>query len=406
MRRSALIFSLFLSLVPAVASATPPAPSAPPPHPSAPAPHPSAPAPHPSAPPHVATPAPSVVHVTTPPPATIHVTPAAVAESKPVHIPAYVPPPPGADHATLVAASKALIARQVARTESMLPTTGYTSLAEVAEKTAALGPQRAAAVEMLKAEDKLEFTMRTPSQIRESITARGFLNQHDVKTSRGTLDPNTRATVEASFLGVTRPEYDQLPNSVKPKYGYLRPAKETHVSMNDGATQYGDDIFVFKHDALKDHTTVFPDDSLGKSAAGWPARPDAVPTKWHHTLIPWADRMLLAPQMEVTAANQLNHSGYGTAAPPPGFTGLSGSRYLEIQIWRPIGIEDVERFEFSSTPPSGEFLKALRTNNVKIFQVGAPAEWHGDAPAPAAPTSFRIGPRSRFVSSSLAGAFA
>src|SRR5262249_5004683 len=157
----------------------------------------------------------------------IHVTPSAIAESKPVHVPAFTPPPPGADRATLMAAGKELIHRQESRAQELLPTTGFRSLDEIGKSVAALGPQRARAVELLKAEDKLEFTMRTPGGLRDAITSNGFLNQHDVKSSRGTLDPNTRANVEASFLGISRAEYDKIPNAIRPKYGYLRPAKDS-----------------------------------------------------------------------------------------------------------------------------------------------------------------------------------
>lgn len=359
---------------------------------------PTAPTTRPAAPAHTT---PATVHVSptptvaTPPPATIHVSPSAVSASKPVKIPAFKPPPEGADTATIIAAGKALIQRQSNRTKEMLPTSGFNSLDDIGKSVAALGPQRSRAVDLLKAEDKLEFTMRTPGNIRESIATRGFLNQHDTKSSHGTLDPNTRANVEASFLGVSRAEYDKLPNTIRPKYGYLRPAQSSGVHLeSDGATQYGEDIFVFKRSAVKDHTTVYPTDSLGFSAVGWPAAsPDTVkPSQWHHALVPWKDRMLLAPELSVTDANGLQIS----AGAPTGFNAVpkkwGNNRYLEIQIWRPLGMEDVERFEFSSSPPTGAFLKALRDNGVKIYQQGNATEWKGDT----GPTTlrFRIVPRT------------
>ena len=311
-------------------------------------------------------------------PSTIHVGPMA-------EVPAFRPPPPNADKATMLAASKEIMARQSVRMKNFLPTTGYKSLDEIATKTAQLSPTRATVVGMLKAEDKFEFAMRTPAGIRESISTRGFLTSHETRTSRGSQDVDARERVEASFLGVSREEYSAVPNAIRPKYGYLRPAKETGIKMADGAEQYGEDVFVFKRDALKEHVTVYPLDSVANSVLGWPVKPippatkEAQPTEWHQALVPWKDRMLLAPDLDVPAGT--NELRFHNARAPEGFVTRPAafSRYVEVQIWRPVGIEDVERFEFSAQPPTGAFLNALRTNHVKIFRLGDSSEWTGGA---------------------------
>lgn len=316
--------------------------------------------------------------VTTPAAAKIRVSPSEVSRSKPVSVPQFRPPVAGAAPAKLVAAGKAIIRRQAALGKTMMGTTGFTNLDEIAKSVSALGPTRAKAVSLLRSSDGLEFVIRAPGSARNGITERGFLNQHESGSSRGTFAPGTRADVEASFLGVTREQYDKLPNNVRPKYGYLRPSPNSGLTMQDNATQYGEDVFVFKHDAVKNHVTFYPNDSLGYSAHGWPVSSGATaqPKEWHHLLQPWSHRMLLAPSLQVDNG-QLTH----TSQTPTGFKNYNprwGNRYLEIQIWRPIGLPDVERFEFSSTPPSGAFLKALRDNGVKIYQSGSKEEWKGD----------------------------
>jgi hypothetical protein len=234
-----------------------------------------------------------------------------------------------------------------------------------------MGPQRAQVVEMLKAEDKFEFTMRAPASIRDAIASRGFLNQHDARKSRGTMNPGLRARVEALLVGLSSAEYQQVPNSVRPKYGYLRPAKGSGVSMVDRATPYGEDVFVFRHDAVKDEVTLYPTDSLSRSELG-------EGTEWHQSLVPWADRMLLAPNLEINR-DELQYS----VQVPGGFRNTRiWTRYLEIQIWRPLGLEDVERFEFKTTPPSGAFLQALQKNGVKIFEQGSTDAWKEGEPSP------------------------
>ena len=309
------------------------------------------------------------------------------APAEAVKVPAFKAPPPYADKPTLLAASKDLMARQSARMKSFLPTTGYKSIAEVGEKTSQLSPTRAAVVDMLKSEDKFEFAMRVPGNIRESITAKGFLSQHDTLTTRGSASASedVKSRVEASFLGMSVKEYEGIPNAIKPKYGFLRPAKETGIKIADGAEQYGEDIVVFKRDAVKEHLTVYPLDSVANSALGWPVKPaspgtqEPAPTEWHQALVPWKDRMLLAPDLDVpTGTNELRLHG---ARAPEGFVTRpqAFSRYVEVQIWRPLGVEDMERFEFSTAPPKGEFLKALRANKVQIFQIGDTHEWKGDA---------------------------
>lgn len=304
---------------------------------------------------------------------------AAPAPLREIHVPAAVPelhlPPPSASRPALLAASKDLIARQAIRVRKLLPTSGVRSVAAIGEKVAALGPDRAAAVALLKSERGLEIVMRAPSGLRDAIARRGFLNKHETSSQKD----DVRLAVEASFLGVSTAEYAKLPNTLKPKYAYLRPATENGSPVEETAALYGDDAFVFKREGVTDHATVFPEDSLGGSVLGYPpnAHPSP-PEEWNHALYPWADRVLLAPHVAFDATTNVLRldaatPGVKSAERAPLFTS-----YLEVQIWRPLGLENVERFEFAQKPPTGAFLAALRDNHVKIFRAGSREEWRGD----------------------------
>ena len=48
------------------------------------------------------------------------------------------------------------------------------------------------------------------------------------------------------------------------------------------------------------------------------------------------------------------------------YRGPSGSGYVELQFWRPLGMEHLQKFIFTENPPSGEFLLSLLENHVEI----------------------------------------
>lgn len=296
-------------------------------------------------------------------------------------IPAFRPPPPDADTATLLATSRALLARQKDRMATLIPKSGYRSLGALADAVSAMGPTHAAAVKMLAAEDAFEFVIRSSPYIGDAIAEKGFLNQYDTGTSGLKYAPAARAAIEASFLGLTDVEYAQLPNSLRPKYGVIRPTRGSGVRLPwDPSEHYGRALFVLKRDAVRDFVTVYPGESLGFSALGWPGfTPPARLDAWHQSFVPWEDRMLLAPSLEVDTG-----VAYVRTTAPRGFQRHVADEpgYLETQYWRPLGLEHVERYEFDITPPKGEFLQALRHHGVRIIDTATGAEWHGDAPAP------------------------
>jgi hypothetical protein len=296
----------------------------------------------------------------------------------PLHAP--TPPPPQkveplahAEHDALVNAGHALVQKQAEHVKKTIPRSGFATLDHLAKAVSAMGPPRARAVELLKDEKNFEFAMNAPEGAREGIVAAGFLNQYETNTSGGKLLPEKRQEAEAKFMNLSADEYGKLPLRVRPKYGYLRPSPASGVTMNDHAHRYGSDTFVFKSSSVKDNVTFYPCDSL------YPATERFIPDarRWYHGFLPWSGRMLLAPSMSVEG-NVMERVERG----PPEFedsTSRYSDTFIELQFWRPLGLEDVERFEFAWSPPTGEFLAALRANGVKIFQKGQTAEWNGDA---------------------------
>lgn len=296
--------------------------------------------------------------------------------AKAVGVPSFWPPMEHADTKALITNGKQLMMRQEVRAQKLLSTSGFHSLDDIAKAVSAMGPSRKEAVELLRKENGFEIKMRTPGTIREAIAQKGFLNQHDTGCSRGCLNPNYRSNVEAAFLGISREDYDKLPNSVRPKYGYMAPSKASGIGHDNSASHYGEDVFVFKNE-IKQHVTFHPTDSLGGSTANYGTSgsgkaPD--PTVWHQILQPWSQRMLLAPSIDVSADKKLQMGASG----PSQWNGKYSGSYLEIQIWRPVTLKDVARFEFTNTPPSGSFLKALRDSGVKIYKSGDNNEWKDD----------------------------
>jgi hypothetical protein len=273
----------------------------------------------------------------------------------------------------LVTAGQRIVARQAQRMRQLLPSSGFATLEDLAHAVSAMGPQKARVVELLRDERNFEFAMNRTEQAREGIGALGFLNQYERGVSGGTYDPTGRAPAEAKLIGVSAADYSFLVPGVRPKYGYLRPSAESGVTQpQDPAAHYGTDTYVFKRSSTQDNVTFTPVDSLDSLAVELRR---ANPTHWDQAFIPWADRMLLAPSIALLG-NKLTRGGRHQY--PPGFkTTHYWSDYIELQFWGTLDLRNVERFEFSGTPPSGKFLTALRANGVKIFRKGESTEWTG-----------------------------
>lgn len=177
-------------------------------------------------------------------------------------------------------------------------------------------------------------TMRVPSSIMGLIIEKGFKNQHETGTSRGTLDPAMRARAERNSFGegLTKP-------SDFPLYGYI---DTTANGFRPATSNYGDVKIIFK-DSIKARTTITAGDSLGvfrrKEAVGTP---------------------LLNPGKE-----GLDDNTWELTHPPHAPYG-----YIEAQIHGGIKLSDIESV---SIPPARYFrgdeyakmVDNLNRNNIK-----------------------------------------
>src|SRR5262249_51238509 len=150
---------------------------------------------------------------------------------------------------------------------------------------------------------------------------------------------------------------------------------------------YGDDAFTFKAEALAARMTWTPQDSLDRYIKGNKITTRAVhpenlmlddlspeekaelaelggPAKaWDQMYIPWSFNSLVVPYIAASLAKQGDIETNGVPSTRKLKTSadwnLTTTSYLEVQIWGPLTLDDVEAFQFTQDPPSGEFLAEL-----------------------------------------------
>lgn len=234
--------------------------------------------------------------------------------------------------------------------------------------------------------EKFEIAMAAPSGVRRGIQISGFLNQYVTNTSGGTLDHSLRLQAEAALLGVPSETYTEIRNEIKPKYAYLAPPLDSKIEGFD-ASLYGDDRYIFKKDKIKKRITFAKGDSLvvGTYNINFPKAEKAVAmNQWDSMFIPWEYRSLLVPALE-----KQYKIGYllSDKIDPQTFKPLNFQEtinfgdvpYVEAQLWGPVDLDDVEKFIFHEQEPSGEFLKALLSKKIQIYDARdgkRPTPWH------------------------------
>ena len=206
-----------------------------------------------------------------------------------------------------------------------------------------------------------EIQMAFRHDYLDRILANGFLNQHQTRTSQGTLDLRWRAETEDSLAGhalaapILNPEEAGNPkvNELRPKYaffGITRPFDEAEANTFAYNGAYGNIMAVFKPE-VKDRTTITAGDSL-------------------------VNRSILALS-----------SGDGRLATPGSADGKAKSNrqgYWEAQIWGELKVkEDVGYFLFgcfddekaskvTASPLKGkereEVLGKLKATGKKVYQ--------------------------------------
>lgn len=269
-------------------------------------------------------------------------------------------------------------------------TSGFKNDSEIidaAKSTAEpIGHLYRAALEILNSEN-LAVGMRRGAKVRLSIARSGFLNSYEAGDSRGSVVG--RESIEATYANMTADMWSALPAKVKPKYAAAFPKTNSNLLSSESLDSYtGTDKYYFKLERIRDRMTITPGDSLNrfKYWEGWGYEPKT-PIFWDQLFIPWKHRFLLIPCLAEglkegrlglpklppttkysdlgSVGNQNKIEGEGDLAPYK-MKWTPNMDYLELQIWGKLTLDDVEVFEYGSSPPQGSFLKELRRRGIEI----------------------------------------
>lgn len=238
---------------------------------------------------------------------------------------------------------------------------GFKSLEEYKKTAENFDETAKRTVELL--EDQVIVAMHRPDNARFWIPLTGFQNQRVTGSSKGYLGGDYRSQAESALLRM--PKEDFIKNSVRfmPKYAEVIVGTEVKDIKNGrGADQYGNDLWIIKKSTVKKRATWTPQDSLGPGGYGT-----------HATaldgFLPWSFRLLATPYLHNYIKN------YKQFYPDSGLNDLKiksdtwryGSSYMEVQIFGDVSINDVEAFHFRAVPPDADFMKMLKSKNIKVY---------------------------------------
>ncbi|MDD2773857.1 MAG: hypothetical protein PHP45_09220 [Elusimicrobiales bacterium] len=226
--------------------------------------------------------------------------------------------------------------------------------------------------------EKYELSMRVPEKYRDSVAEKGFLNWHQIGASgSGETDISRRIKGESLFSLYSIEDYKRTDPSFRPKYGFLnaRPGQVLKPVPVDEIGWYGEDNFIFKLDRVRDRTTFTVGDSLAEAIVVPYPYP---PRDWNHLFIPFTpkeNRTLMVPSLVPDGPGVFKplRMGYGTEEALKDYKFWHDirwfdfvTRYIELQYWGPLDLDDVEILEFHGTPPSGAFLSELKRRGIAI----------------------------------------
>lgn len=274
-------------------------------------------------------------------------------------------------NAELIQVGKEVVEAQTANIDRLMPLDGYESVKDLAEKIRSSGSQQVREnLERLEKED-FEFAIARPENARWWIPKVGFHNQHVTGSSGGYMGSLGRNAVEASMLGVELQDFQHQSNALKPKYGWLVPR------LNSGglarSVHYGTDMFILDKTKMRDRTTFTIGDSLDafsdRSGGGWRRGETKASTHWSELFVPWSQRAILAPALKHNPLTPPHDETFfvGEGLPNLKIT-MANSSYYELQFWGPLDLSHVKAFVFGNSPPSGEFLAALRARRIPIYK--------------------------------------
>ncbi len=170
----------------------------------------------------------------------------------------------------------------------------------------------------------------------DSIQKNCFLNQHQVGTSKGILNPKHRARQESSMAGLEletpyQPDRENPVHRVRPKYAFLGIQSPRSAMSQSLINQYGNVIAVFK-DEVKSRSTFTPGDSLEIGA-------------------------------EITDTHSFHFRSDQALA--------QRHRYYETQIWGEVCLQDVAHFLVgcdSDRPVTPETRKKLQATGIPVHK--------------------------------------
>jgi hypothetical protein len=260
---------------------------------------------------------------------------------------------------------------------------GFESKVDFIRQIEVFGPEGQRIIRILEDDSNLEIVTSHPEYYRNKIIKNGFLNAH--QTGRDTMgySPEGRRTrVEASYLGLSEVEYRKFPANEKPKYGIVRPSRDSGVKPSEGGMHFGEDHYIFK-DEVRRNVTFFIGDS------GFDVRSEGR-KPWYDRALPWSARYLAAPfiipgfrlygslsvmpgtvrEYENWFANSIDVGPISEILQKMNFKRDIEGDYLEVQIFKnELSLDDVKIFEYEETPPSGKFLRALQSRGIIIKKI-------------------------------------
>lgn len=249
----------------------------------------------------------------------------------------------------------------------LLPTSGFATEEAFEKALEELVRQMGGgAQELLEAmkQERLQVVIRRPSRGRFWIPRTGFQNQHVTGSSNGMFGPAERDIVEANYLGISVEEYRKFDNELKANYlGFRMPPGSGWSEYF--SSQYGDDIYVLKLEAVRDRLTWTPGDSLNRN----PDYQSRTASSWDHLMVPWRHRLFMVPFL----LNAARHRNFQTESKTQAGLGQftvswrTGSSYSEGQLWGGGTLDTVAEFHFTKQIPEGDFLESLKAHRIPIY---------------------------------------
>jgi hypothetical protein len=258
-----------------------------------------------------------------------------------------------------------MLERLETRFAELFSTTGFEDLEELDAAIDALGPAATHLREMIR-DEELAIASHHHVSSRDSIAANGFLTTH---TGGKHGVPEERLLGEAKRYAMSPQTYRALPGSVKPLYGLLRPALDSDLEPAF-LHPYGEDVYVFDLEAVRDVLTFHLEDS--GAVSHWDEG-DEPARAWHELFIPWKFRSLMVvPMLHNVVEKNVLHVGDFRDHLPERFAPLGSSSngvigYIELQKCGPTSLDDVKAFIFHTEPPSGSFLEEVDRRNITVL---------------------------------------